>query len=78
MYGAGDTMLEADEVRKIGFTGSTAIGKQLMAGAANTVKKVRAAVLFFPSALMVQGQSHSKKAVYEDCAARTLYVFTRD
>jgi succinate-semialdehyde dehydrogenase/glutarate-semialdehyde dehydrogenase len=36
----GDKMLEAEEVRKIGFTGSTAIGKQLMAGAANTVKKV--------------------------------------
>ena len=37
---AGDTLLESDEVRKIGFTGSTAVGKQLMAGAADTVKRV--------------------------------------
>lgn len=27
-------------MRKIGFTGSTAVGKQLMAGAADTVKRV--------------------------------------
>jgi succinate-semialdehyde dehydrogenase len=33
-------MLESDAVRKIGFTGSTAVGKQLMAGAAATVKRV--------------------------------------
>ena len=37
---AGDKMLESEAVRKIGFTGSTAVGKQLMAGAAQTVKKV--------------------------------------
>ncbi|KAK9806957.1 hypothetical protein WJX72_008662 [[Myrmecia] bisecta] len=36
----GAKMLESDAVRKIGFTGSTPVGKQLMAGAANTVKKV--------------------------------------
>ena len=33
-------MLESDTVRKIGFTGSTAVGKSLMAGAADTVKRV--------------------------------------
>ena len=37
---AGDTLLESNTVRKIGFTGSTAVGKQLMAGAADTVKRV--------------------------------------
>ncbi len=37
---AGDKMLESEAVRKIGFTGSTAVGKGLMAGAAQTVKKV--------------------------------------
>ncbi|DBB06011.1 TPA: hypothetical protein ACH3X3_009992 [Trebouxia sp. C0006] len=36
----GDKMLESEAVRKIGFTGSTAVGKGLMAGAAQTVKKV--------------------------------------
>ena len=39
MY-AGDKMLESEAVRKIGFTGSTNVGKTLMAGAAQTVKKV--------------------------------------
>ena len=33
-------MLESEAVRKIGFTGSTNVGKGLMAGAAQTVKKV--------------------------------------
>ena len=37
---AGDKMLESEAVRKIGFTGSTNVGKTLMAGAAQTVKKV--------------------------------------
>ncbi|PSC68568.1 succinate-semialdehyde dehydrogenase [Micractinium conductrix] len=36
----GDAMLKSEEVRKIGFTGSTAVGKQLAAGAAGTVKRV--------------------------------------
>ncbi|KAJ4981187.1 hypothetical protein NE237_032024 [Protea cynaroides] len=36
----GDTLLESPQVRKITFTGSTAVGKKLMAGSAATVKKV--------------------------------------
>lgn len=36
----GDELIKSDEVRKIAFTGSTRIGKLLMAGAASTVKKV--------------------------------------
>ncbi|KAF6136637.1 hypothetical protein GIB67_016093, partial [Kingdonia uniflora] len=36
----GDTLLENPKVRKITFTGSTAVGKKLMAGAAKTVKMV--------------------------------------
>ncbi|XP_020573294.1 succinate-semialdehyde dehydrogenase, mitochondrial [Phalaenopsis equestris] len=36
----GDALLESTQVRKITFTGSTAVGKKLMAGSANTVKKV--------------------------------------
>uniref|UniRef100_A0A061QXJ1 Succinate-semialdehyde dehydrogenase, mitochondrial n=1 Tax=Tetraselmis sp. GSL018 TaxID=582737 RepID=A0A061QXJ1_9CHLO len=36
----GNTLLASEAVRKIGFTGSTAVGKKLMAGAADTVKKV--------------------------------------
>ncbi|KAL2495703.1 Succinate-semialdehyde dehydrogenase [Forsythia ovata] len=36
----GDALLASQQVRKITFTGSTAVGKKLMAGAAATVKKV--------------------------------------
>ncbi|XP_062223951.1 succinate-semialdehyde dehydrogenase, mitochondrial-like [Phragmites australis] len=36
----GDALLKSAQVRKVTFTGSTAIGKKLMAGSANTVKKV--------------------------------------
>ncbi|XP_047315333.1 succinate-semialdehyde dehydrogenase, mitochondrial [Impatiens glandulifera] len=36
----GDALLESKQVRKITFTGSTATGKKLMAGAAGTVKRV--------------------------------------
>ena len=33
-------MIASDTVRKIGFTGSTGVGKKLAAGAADTVKRV--------------------------------------
>ena len=36
----GDAMMESSVVRKIGFTGSTAVGKYLYAAAAKTVKRV--------------------------------------
>jgi succinate-semialdehyde dehydrogenase/glutarate-semialdehyde dehydrogenase len=36
----GSTLLDSEAVRKLSFTGSTAVGKKLMAGAAGTVKKL--------------------------------------
>ncbi|XP_027172453.1 succinate-semialdehyde dehydrogenase, mitochondrial [Coffea eugenioides] len=36
----GEALLSSPKVRKITFTGSTAVGKKLMAGSAGTVKKV--------------------------------------
>ncbi|CAN1155678.1 Succinate-semialdehyde dehydrogenase, mitochondrial [Linum perenne] len=36
----GDALMASTKVRKVTFTGSTAVGKKLMAGAAGTVKKV--------------------------------------
>ncbi|GAQ91062.1 succinate-semialdehyde dehydrogenase (NADP+) [Klebsormidium nitens] len=36
----GETLLKSKEVRKLTFTGSTAVGKLLMKGAADTVKKI--------------------------------------
>ncbi|CAI9087974.1 OLC1v1022199C4 [Oldenlandia corymbosa var. corymbosa] len=38
--GIGEALLNSPKVRKITFTGSTAVGKKLMAGSAETVKKV--------------------------------------
>ena len=42
---SGNTLLASPEVRKIGFTGSTNVGKMLMKQAADTVKKVGPAEL---------------------------------
>ena len=36
----GKAMLESDQVRKIGFTGSSRVGKMLMAGASQTMKRI--------------------------------------
>ncbi|KAL8166563.1 hypothetical protein V2J09_008062 [Rumex salicifolius] len=36
----GDSLINSTQVRKLTFTGSTAVGKKLMAGCAETVKKV--------------------------------------
>lgn len=36
----GDELLKSKDVRKIGFTGSTRVGKMLYAGSANTVKRL--------------------------------------
>ncbi len=44
--------MESDTVRKIGFTGSTRVGKLLFAAAAETVKKVRP-LLFLHSQLLL-------------------------
>ena len=37
---AAEELMKSDAVRKIGFTGSTRVGKMLMSQAAATVKKV--------------------------------------
>ncbi|KAK9797442.1 hypothetical protein WJX73_005347 [Symbiochloris irregularis] len=36
----GNAMVQSDLVRKLGFTGSTRVGKMLMAGCADTVKRI--------------------------------------
>lgn len=41
--------MKSDDVRKIGFTGSTAVGKILMKQAADTVKKVNAPCFLLPA-----------------------------
>ncbi len=37
-FSSGQEMVASESIRKIGFTGSTAVGKLLMAGAAKSVK----------------------------------------
>lgn len=52
----GDALVKSDTVRKIGFTGSTRVGMQLMAGAAPTMKRIslelggNAPFIIFPDA----------------------------
>ncbi len=41
--------MKSDDVRKIGFTGSTAVGKILMKQAADTVKKVNTPCFLLPA-----------------------------
>ena len=46
---AAEELMKSDAVRKIGFTGSTRVGKMLMSQAAATVKKVRCRVDVSPA-----------------------------
>ena len=62
-FPAAETIMKSDVVRKIGFTGSTAVGKILMKQAADTVKKVRRQAELLP----VQGM-HSAIHMHE-CAS---------
>ncbi|MFS7934965.1 putative succinate-semialdehyde dehydrogenase (NAD(+)) [Helianthus anomalus] len=47
----GDSLLESTQVRKITFTGSTIVGKKLMCGPSETVKKVVVVKLMFYAAI---------------------------
>lgn len=81
----GEAFLESEHVRKIAFTGSTRVGKLLMAGAARTVKRVslelggHAPVLVFADANLdqaVHGVFESKyRTSGQQCiCANRLYV----
>ena len=80
----GRTILKSPDVKKIGFTGSTAVGKMLMAGAAETVKKVslelggNAPLLVFDDADLEKAAAAAATSAFRNagqtciCAARIL------
>jgi acyl-CoA reductase-like NAD-dependent aldehyde dehydrogenase len=77
----GRRLIEHDDVAKIGFTGSTEVGKQVMQGAAGTIKRVtlelggKSANVIFEDADLEQAAASAPYAVFDnagqDCCARS-------
>jgi acyl-CoA reductase-like NAD-dependent aldehyde dehydrogenase len=77
----GARLVEHPDVAKIGFTGSTEVGRQVMAGAAATIKRVtlelggKSANVVFADADLERAASSAPYAVFDnagqDCCARS-------
>jgi len=77
----GQRLVEHPDVAKLGFTGSTAVGRQVMRGAAGTVKRVtlelggKSANLIFADADLEAAAAAAPYAVFDsagqDCCARS-------
>ncbi|MCU1395775.1 MAG: aldehyde dehydrogenase [Ilumatobacteraceae bacterium] len=84
----GWRFVENPTVRKIGFTGSTAIGKRLMAGAADQIKRVtlelggKSANIVFADADLEAAALSAPGAVFDntgqDCCSRSRVLVQRD
>jgi acyl-CoA reductase-like NAD-dependent aldehyde dehydrogenase len=84
---AGWRLVEHPEVRKIGFTGSTAVGKRIMAGCAAQVKRVtlelggKSANIVFADADLDAAAAAAPYAVFDnsgqDCCARSRVLVQR-
>ncbi len=78
---AGERLIAHPDVAKIGFTGSTEVGRRVMEGAANTIKRVtlelggKSANLIFEDADLERAASAAPGAVFgnagQDCCARS-------
>jgi len=91
VVGTGDEvgwrMVEHPDVRKIAFTGSTAVGKRIMAGCANQVKRVtlelggKSANIVFADADVAAAAAAAPGAVFDnsgqDCCARSRVLVER-
>jgi betaine-aldehyde dehydrogenase len=83
----GQRLVEHPDVAKIGFTGSTEVGRGVMAGAAGTVKRVtlelggKSANVVFGDADLEQAASSAPYAVFDnagqDCCARSRILVER-
>jgi acyl-CoA reductase-like NAD-dependent aldehyde dehydrogenase len=83
----GLRLVEHPDVAKIGFTGSTEIGRQVMAGAAGTVKRVtlelggKSANVIFADADLEQAAAAAPYGVFDnagqDCCARSRILVQR-
>jgi acyl-CoA reductase-like NAD-dependent aldehyde dehydrogenase len=83
----GQRLVEHPEVAKIGFTGSTEIGRGVMAGAAQTIKRVtlelggKSANVVFADADLERAAASAPGAVFgnagQDCCARSRILVER-
>jgi acyl-CoA reductase-like NAD-dependent aldehyde dehydrogenase len=83
----GRRLVEHPDVAKIGFTGSTEIGRQVMQGAANTIKRVtlelggKSANVIFADADLERAAASAPYAVFDnagqDCCARSRILVER-
>jgi len=84
---AGRRLVEHPDVAKIGFTGSTEVGREVMAGAAGTIKRVtlelggKSANLVFADADLERAAAAAPYAVFDnagqDCCARSRILVER-
>ena len=84
---AGRRLVEHPDVAKIGFTGSTAVGREVMAGAAGTIKRVtlelggKSANVVFADADLERAAAAAPYAVFDnagqDCCARSRILVER-
>jgi acyl-CoA reductase-like NAD-dependent aldehyde dehydrogenase len=83
----GQRLIEHPDVAKIGFTGSTEVGQQVMRGAAGTIKRVtlelggKSANVVFADADLERGAEEAPSAVFgnagQDCCARSRILVER-
>jgi acyl-CoA reductase-like NAD-dependent aldehyde dehydrogenase len=83
----GQRLVEHPDVAKIGFTGSTEVGRKVMAGAAGTIKRVtlelggKSANLVFADADLERAAASAPYAVFgnagQDCCARSRILVER-
>ena len=84
---AGQRLIEHPDVAKIGFTGSTEVGQQVMRGAAGTIKRVtlelggKSANVVFADADLERAAATAPYAVFDnagqDCCARSRILVER-
>src|SRR4051812_22810826 len=84
---AGQRLIEHPDVAKIGFTGSTEVGQQVMRGAAGTIKRVtlelggKSANVVFADADLERAAASAPYAVFDnagqDCCARSRILVER-
>ena len=83
----GRRLVEHDDVAKIGFTGSTEVGREIMRGAAGTIKRVtlelggKSANVIFADADLERAAGAAPYAVFDnagqDCCARSRILVER-
>ncbi|WP_207956982.1 aldehyde dehydrogenase family protein [Rubrobacter tropicus] len=84
----GQRLVEHEDVAKVAFTGSTAVGRGIMAGAAGTIKRVtlelggKSANVVFADADLEKAAASAPMAVFgnagQDCCARSRILVQKD